>query len=315
MIDVRDVSRSFGRLVALEHVSFRVEPGEIVALLGPNGAGKTTASRIISGILAPTEGDVLVDGISVRADPGSIRVRCGMVTDQPSLYERMTLRAYLTFFCHLYDVGDAARRTEELAELLGLTDRLDVRLGAFSRGMKQKVAIARGLVHDPPVLLLDEPATALDPETARSLRSFIVSLRARHRAILLCTHDLDEAQRIADRVVVLYRGHVAREGLTGALRADAHPRFVLSFSGDAGAARDALARVGVNAEPAKAENGYAALRFDADEPATTNPAVLRALLDGGVRVITLTREERSLEDAYFAIVAEAGKPEPRSSGG
>ncbi len=167
MIDVRDVSRSFGRTIALEHVSLRVEPGEIVALLGPNGAGKTTASRIIAGILAPSDGDVRVDGISVRADPGKVRIRCGMVTDQPSLYERMTLRAYLGFFCHLYDVAAAARRTEELAELLGLSDRLDVRLGAFSRGMKQKVAIARGLVHDPPVLLLDEPATALDPETAR----------------------------------------------------------------------------------------------------------------------------------------------------
>ena len=306
MIDVRDLTRRFGRTVALEGVSLRVEPGEIVALLGPNGAGKTTASRIIAGILAPSEGDVLVDGISVRTEPGKIRVRCGMVTDQPSLYERMTLRAYLTFFCHLYDVAAAARRTEELAELLGLTDRLDVRLGAFSRGMKQKVAIARGLVHDPPVLLLDEPATALDPETARSLRSFIVSLRARHRAILLCTHDLDEAQRIADRVVVLYRGRVAREGLTGALRADAHPRFVVSFTGDVAVARDTLARVGVNAQPAESENGYAALRFDADQPGTTNPAVLRALLESGLRVITLVREERSLEDAYFSIVAEAG---------
>ena len=177
----------------------------------------------------------------------------------------------------------ADQRAEELAELLGLSDRLDVRLGAFSRGMKQKVAIARGLVHDPPVLLLDEPATALDPETARSLRSFIVSLRARHRAILLCTHDLDEAQRIADRVVVLYRGRVAREGLIGALRADAHPRFVVSFSGDVATARETLSRAGVNAEPADAENGYSALRFDADVPGTTNPAILRALLEGGVR--------------------------------
>jgi len=309
VIDVRDLSRSFARTAALDHVSFRVEPGEIVALLGPNGAGKTTASRIIAGILAPSEGDVLVDGISVRADPHSVRQRCGMVTDQPSLYERMTLRAYLGFFCHLYDVAAAGKRTEELADLLGLSDRLDVRLGAFSRGMKQKVAIARGLVHDPPVLLLDEPATALDPETARSLRSFIVSLRARHRAILLCTHDLDEAQRIADRVVVLYRGRVAREGLTGALRADSHPRFVVSFTGDAAAGRNALARAGVKAEPAASENGYAALRFEADEPGTTNPAVLRALLDGGLRVITLVREERSLEDAYFAIVAEAREPE------
>src|SRR2546429_5876269 len=153
MIDVRGVTRRFDGVVALSDASFQVNPGEIVALLGPNGAGKTTASRIIAGILAPSEGDVLVDGISVRADPHSVRQRCGMVTDQPSLYERMTLRAYLGFFCRLYDVAAADKRTEELAELLGLSDRLDVRLGAFSRGMKQKVAIAPCLVHDPPVLL------------------------------------------------------------------------------------------------------------------------------------------------------------------
>ncbi|HEY3218458.1 MAG TPA: ABC transporter ATP-binding protein [Candidatus Limnocylindria bacterium] len=308
MIEVREVSRRFGPLTALDHVSFRVEPGEIVALLGPNGAGKTTASRIIAGILAPSEGEVMVDGISVRADPNQVRRRCGFVTDQPALYDRMTLRAYLGFFGTLYDVPAAGKRAMELAVLLGLADRLDARLGSFSRGMKQKVAIARGLVHDPPVLLLDEPATALDPETARMLRDFIVSLRARHRAILLCTHDLDEAQRIADRVIVLYRGRVARQGTTDALRAEPQQTYLLRFVGDETTALAALARAGVAAQSASA-NGAHAVRFSAPDAASTNPAALRALLDAGVGVLTLTREERTLEDAYFAIVtrAEQGK--------
>ena len=304
VIDVRDVSRRFGELVALDHASFRVEPGEIVALLGPNGAGKTTASRIIAGILAPSSGDVIVDGTSVTAEPDIVRERCGFVTDQPALYDRMPLRDYLEFFARLYRVADPVKRTMELATMLGLADRLDMRLAAFSRGMKQKVAIARGLVHDPPVLLLDEPATALDPETARSLRAFIVSLRARHRAILLCTHDLDEAQRIADRVIVLYRGRIARSGTTGELRASGRPTFVVAFTGDAARARDTLERVGV-ATDAVVANGTSALRFSADDPGATNPLVLRALLEAGVAVLTLTREERSLEEAYFAIVSEA----------
>src|SRR6185503_8023203 len=304
MIDVRDVSRSFGRTVALDHVSFRVEPGEIVALLGPNGAGKTTASRIIAGILAPTDGDVVVDGISVRSDPTAVRRRSGFVTDQPALYDRMPLRAYLDFFCRLYSVKDPVRRVNELALLLGLADRLDARLGTFSRGMKQKVAIARGLVHDPPVLLLDEPATALDPETARMLRTFIVSLRARHRAILLCTHDLDEAQRIADRVVVVYKGRVARSGTTDELRAAERPSYLVTFVGESESARAVLAGAGVPAEVARA-NGHPGLRFTPDDPAITNPRALRALLDAGVTVLTLTREDRSLEDAYFSIVAQA----------
>jgi ABC-2 type transport system ATP-binding protein len=306
VIDVRGVTRAFGRLTALDQVSFHVEPGEIVALLGPNGAGKTTASRIIGGILAPSSGDVTVDGHSVTRTPHEVRRRTGIVTDQPSLYERMTLRAYLAFFAALYDVASPAKRAAELATMLGLADRLDARLGTFSRGMKQKVAIARGLVHDPPVLLLDEPATALDPETARSMRTFIVSLRARHRAILLCTHDLDEAQRIADRVVVLYRGRVAREGTTDALRAVDRPTFVVTFEGDEARARSALARIGIETHAASV-NGTIALRFAGDRAADTNPAVLRALLDEGLRPMTLVREERTLEEAYFAIVQQAGR--------
>src|SRR5882672_10307572 len=127
VIEVRDISRRFGRLVALDHVSFKLQPGEIVALLGPNGAGKTTASRIIAGILAPSEGDVLVDGISVREDANAVRRRCGFVTDQPALYDRMTLRAYLTFFSALFEVEHPEKRAMELALLLGLAERLDMR--------------------------------------------------------------------------------------------------------------------------------------------------------------------------------------------
>ena len=305
MIEVRNVTRRFDGVVALADASFEVRPGEIVALLGPNGAGKTTASRIIGGILAPSEGDVLVDGISVRVDPNGVRARCGFVTDQPSLYDRMPLLEYLAFFARLYDVSSPDHRAVELAKLLGLDDVLAKRLGAFSRGMRQKVAIARALVHDPPVLLLDEPATALDPEMAQTLRSFIVSLRARHRAILLTTHDLDEAQRIADRVVVLYKGRVIRIGATSEIRAGGKPSYLLAFAGEASAARDALSRIGIEAQPAASEDGLAALRFATDDPRRTNGAALRALLDAGIQVVTLAAEERSLEDAYLAILAEA----------
>src|SRR2546428_12865565 len=305
MIDVRGVTRRFDGIVALSDASFQVNPGEIVALLGPNGAGKTTASRIIGGILAPTEGDVLVDGISVREDANAVRARCGFVTDQPSLYERMPLGSYLAFFARLYDVDAAETRTAELAKLLGLDDVLGTKLGAFSRGMRQKDAIARALVHDPPVLLLDQPATALDPEMSRMLRGFIVSLRARHRAILLTTHDLDEAQRIADRLVVLYKGKVLRTGATADIRAAGRPTYTVSFAGDATTARDALARAGIAAESASARDGLTALRFAVDDPIAMNPAALRALLDAGGHVITLAAEERSLEDAYLSILAEA----------
>jgi ABC-2 type transport system ATP-binding protein len=305
VIDVRHVMRRFEGTLALDDVSFQVHPGEIVALLGPNGAGKTTASRIIGGILAPSDGVVLVDGMSVREDANAVRARCGFVTDQPSLYERMPLRSYLGFFARLYDVAQPDIRAAELAKLLGIDDVLDRKLATFSRGMRQKVAIARALVHDPPVLLLDEPATALDPEMSQMLRRFIISLRARHRAILLTTHDLDEAQRIADRLVVLYKGKVLRTGATADIRAAGRPSYTVSFAGDPALARDALARTGISAENVTAPDGLTALRFAVDDPTTMNPVALRALLDAGVRVVTLAAEERSLEDAYLSILAEA----------
>jgi ABC-2 type transport system ATP-binding protein len=305
VIDVRDLTRRFENVLALDHATFQVNPGEIVALLGPNGAGKTTASRIIGGILAPSEGDVLVDGVSVSRDPNTVRARCGFVTDQPSLYERMPLRDYLEFFGRLYDVASPRARATELAKLLGLDDVLERKLGTFSRGMRQKVAIARALVHDPPVLLLDEPATALDPEMAQTLRAFIVSLRARHRAILLTTHDLDEAQRIADRVVVLFRGRVARVGATSEIRSAGKPRYTVTFAGDDAVAREALARAGIAAEAAAGADGFHALRFETVDPTTTNAAVLRALLEANVRVVSLAADERSLEDAYLQILQEA----------
>jgi ABC-2 type transport system ATP-binding protein len=305
VIEVRDVTRRFGSFTALSHASFVVQSGEIVALLGPNGAGKTTASRIIAGILAPTEGEAVVDGLSVREHPNAVRARCGLVTDSPSLYERMTLRGYLTYFARLYDVSAPGRRIAELVELMALTPVLDTKLAAFSRGMKQKAAIARALVHEPPVLLLDEPATALDPEMTQTLRELIVSLRAQHRAILLCTHDLDEAQRISDRVVIVDRGLIVREGATEELRSAGRPSFRAELVGDEATLRAALQGAGVTIDGVSPGSGRLEVRWSTDDPAESNTRALRALLDAGARVISVNAETRSLEDAYLAIIKES----------
>jgi ABC-2 type transport system ATP-binding protein len=305
VIEVRDVTRRFGSFTALSHASFVVRSGEIVALLGPNGAGKTTASRIIAGILRPTEGDAVVDGLSVRSDPDQVRARCGLVTDSPALYERMSLRSYLTYFAQLYDVARPAPRVAALAELMGLTAVLDKKLAAFSRGMKQKAAIARALVHEPAILLLDEPATALDPEMTQTLRELIISLRAQHRAILLCTHDLDEAQRISDRVVIVDRGRIVREGPTDELRAAGRPSFRAEVVGDEGTVRATLLSAGVAVELVSPSTAGLEVRWSTDDPAETNTRVLRALLDAGARVISVNAETRSLEDAYLAIIRES----------
>ena len=217
----------------------------------------------------------------------------------------MTLRAYLTYFGGLYDIASPGARIAELVELMGLTGDLDQKLAAFSRGMKQKAAIARALIHEPPVLLLDEPATALDPEMTQTLRELIVSLRAQHRAILLCTHDLDEAQRISDRVVIVDRGRIVREGATQELRSAGKPSYRAEVVADEAAARAALASAGVAVDVLSGSNGQLELRWTAADPAATNSRALRALLDAGARIISLNAETRSLEDAYLAIIKES----------
>ena len=304
VIELHAVTRRFGALTALSGVSFSVAQGEIVALLGPNGAGKTTATRIIAGILAPTEGDATVDGLSVRTDADRVRTRCGMVTDSPSLYEWMTLRSYLTYFAALYDVADPRPRVAAMAELMGLTAAIDRKLGAYSRGMKQKAAIARALIHEPPVLLLDEPATALDPEMAQTLRDLIRSLRAQHRAILLCTHDLDEAQRLADRVVIVDRGRIVRAGVTAELRTVGRPSFRAVVQAASATARGALAGAGIEVQGLTEAGDRLEIRWTTDDPAGANTRALGALIAAGARIISLEPEERSLEDAYLAIIKE-----------
>jgi ABC-2 type transport system ATP-binding protein len=192
---------------------------------------------------------------------------------------------------------------------MALTAVLDTKLAAFSRGMKQKAAIARALVHEPPVLLLDEPATALDPEMTQTLRELIVSLRAQHRAILLCTHDLDEAQRISDRVVIVDRGRIVREGATEELRSAGRPSFRAELVVDETAVRSALGAAGVTIDGLSAGgNGRVEVRWSTDDPAESNTRALRALLDAGARVISLNAETRSLEDAYLAIIKESRQP-------
>jgi ABC-2 type transport system ATP-binding protein len=304
VIEFRGVVRRFGQVTALAEVSFTVREGEIVALLGPNGAGKTTASRIIAGILAPTEGDATVDGISVRSDPDRVRMRCGLVTDSPSLYDWMTLRSYLTYFAQLYDVADAPGRITTVVDLMELTSVADRKLGSYSRGMKQKAAIARALVHEPAVLLLDEPATALDPEMTQTLRGLILSLRAQHRAILLCTHDLDEAQRIADRVIIIDRGRIVREGTTAELRSAGRPSFTATIVCNAPVALRALETAGITVDRSTEADGRLVLHWTVDEPAEANTRGLQALLAAGAKVVSLEAEQRSLEEAYLSIVQE-----------
>ena len=206
MIRTEALSKHFesdGREIrAVDGLDLQVNEGEVFGFLGPNGAGKTTTVRLLTTLIAPTGGKAWVNGLAVGADDEKIRGSVGILTESPGLYDRLSAQYNLQVFAELYGCKDPKGQVEKYLRLLDLWDRRDTEAGTFSKGMKQKLAIARALLHEPPIVFLDEPTSALDPESAKTVRDFIETLKGQGRTIFLCTHNLDEAERLCDRIGV-----------------------------------------------------------------------------------------------------------------
>jgi ABC-2 type transport system ATP-binding protein len=312
-IEARELTRRFGTFLAVDRVSLRVPAGSILALLGPNGAGKTTIVRMLAGLLAPTAGEAVVAGRDVRTDPAGVRTRVGLVTDVPGLHEQMAPAAYLDFFGRLYGLDGATRRRriDDLLAFFGLADVRGKRMAGFSKGMKQKVALARALLHEPPVLFLDEPTSGLDPLGARAVRDLILALRSDRRTVVLCTHDLDEAERLADDVAILRGGRISATGTPGALRAGTATEVTVRIE-LATPLPNAAAPLGdvEGLTAAATEDGPAGpasvVTYRTAQPQSTNPRAIAHLVAAGAAVVTVSYERRSLEDAYAAAVEPDG---------
>ncbi len=215
IIQLQDLSRSFGSNCAINGVSFTVEEGEVFGILGPNGSGKTTLVRLLNGVLAPTSGTATLFDRDVTVDGPYIRARTGVLTETPSLYERLTAKKNLSFFGRLYGIPDAdlTGRVNRILALLDLAERADEPVGGFSRGMKQRLAIARALIHDPQIIFLDEPTSGLDPESSRQVDGIIQDISSdKGKTIFLCTHNLAEAQHLCSRVAMINKGRVLALG-------------------------------------------------------------------------------------------------------
>ena len=224
MISVHELTKTFetdGReIVAVDRLSFTVATGETYGLLGPNGAGKTTTVRMILGLLRPTSGYAEVDGLRTSESPDEVKRRVGLVSASAGLYQWLTPREILLFFADLYGIEPAVagRRLETLTELMGLGRFLDQRCSTLSTGQKQRVQLARALIHDPPIMLLDEPTRGLDVFGSQAIFEYIAHLRHEGRAVIVCTHRLHEAERLCDRFGLLHRGKLVLEGTLPALR-------------------------------------------------------------------------------------------------
>ena len=299
------LARHFGEVVAVDHLTLEVQAGEVFGFLGHSGAGKTTTVRLLNGVLAPTSGTAMVLGLAPMEQGPALRRRTGVLTETPSLDERLTGRENLEIYAALYGVprGEIAARVKELMEVFQLDGRADEKAGDYSKGMKQRLALARALIHRPELLFLDEPTSGLDPVAARQVHDMITHLsHDEERTVFLCTHNLDEAQKLCDRVAILEHGKLVALGTPAELarKLGRSQRLELQVArGDEETALRLLQEApGVSVSR---ENGAI---IAAGAGGETIPALVTSLASAGVRIYRVAPQEASLEDIYFALHGE-----------
>jgi len=302
MIRTVGLGRRFGALWAIRDMDLEVLRGEVLGLLGPNGAGKTTTVRLLTALIGPTEGTAIVDGADVREHPDAVRSRVGILTETPGLYEKLSATANLDFFGRLYglDGTTRARGIERYLRIFSLWDRRNDPAGTLSKGMKQKLAIARALLHEPAVVFLDEPTAALDPEAAYVVREAIEALRRSGRTIVLATHNLDEAERLCDRVAFVrggllrvdsptsLRGALGERRVAVRLAQEPTPDLIVLLRGIEGVAT-------VVTEPGS-------LVISTIDPMVAIPTIVRALVAAGADILEVGERVTTLEQVYFEVM-------------
>ena len=305
MIETNDLSKQFNNdFWAVDGVTLSVKPGQILALLGQNGAGKTTTVRMLTALLSPTRGWAKVAGYDVTKKPQEVRANVGVLTEQHGLYMRMTGEEYLDFFGEVYSLDPLTRkkRGDYLMEYFGLAQMARRRSGEYSKGMKQKLALARALMHDPSVLLLDEPTSAMDPESARLVRDEIARLRSSQRTIIICTHNLAEAEALADTIAIIYRGKILLNGTLDELKrsvlgpVEYEAKFAEDFdSGELDLPQGVIL----------AFRSATSLRFQVEAPQVVNPQLVHALTSRNAPLVSFQEVPRKLEHVYLKTMADA----------
>jgi ABC-2 type transport system ATP-binding protein len=303
MIETQDLTKEFDDFLAVDRVNLHVGAGEVLAVLGPNGAGKTTTVRMMTSILAPTRGSARIAGYDVVRDAAKVRASVGVLTEQHGLYERMKAMEYLDFFGEIYHLDKTTRRThaQQLLKRFGLEEASNRRVGDYSKGMKQKLALVRALLHHPPVLLLDEPTSAMDPQSAKQVRDAIIDLQHESRTFLITTHNLTEAQALANRIAIIRHGRIIAQGTLAELEQQmgAETRVEVRANGSLkDVTKDIADLVSI------CDSGDDWLQYSTTNQKQDNPALLRKLIGLGVEVVSLTPLTRSLEDVYLKIMEE-----------
>ena len=308
MIVASHLSRTFQDRTAVDDVSFAIPRGEVFGLLGPNGAGKTTTLRMIGGLILPTGGHVTIDGTRIeRANVDALRRRIGFLTETPGLWEQLTVFANLVTYAKLFGVTHPVAAAEGMLRRFDLWDRRDDRAAVLSKGMKQKLAVARALVHDPDIVLLDEPTANLDPQTARRVRDLVAELRDRGRAVIVSTHNLDEAERMATRVGLISTRLIAI-GEPAALRRSVFGRRLRITLSHDGVPASQLSAIAARHHAQDVASDADGLTMRLEDPDRDTPAIISALVGAGAAIRSVRDEEQPLEEVYIRLLAAKERP-------
>jgi ABC-2 type transport system ATP-binding protein len=302
MIHAENLTKRFGETLAVDGLNLDVDEGEVFGFLGPNGAGKTTTVRMLTSLIGPTSGSARVAGFTLGKQDTEIRRTVGVLTETPGMYDNLSAEYNLRIFSELYEVKDVPGQIEKYLKMLGLWDcRFDA-AGTFSKGMKQKLAIARALLHEPRILFLDEPTASLDPEGAHLVREFIAELKKEGRTIFLCTHNLDEADHLCDRIGV-FKTHLLVVDTPANMRASVFGhKVIFHLSSINETIVENVRKLPFVQEVKVVENK---LVVTLDVPETRNPEVVRTLVSAGADVQFVGELRHSLEDVYLQLVKSA----------
>jgi ABC-2 type transport system ATP-binding protein len=302
MIHTENLTKKFNTTLAVDQLNLDIAEGEVFGFLGPNGAGKTTTVRMLTSLIAPTSGKALVNSFQVGSQDIEIRRSVGILTETPGMYDNLSAEFNLEIYADLYEVKDPKGQVEKYLRMLGLWDRRQEEAGAFSKGMKQKLAIARAMLHEPRLLFLDEPTAGLDPESAHLVRDFIAELRSEGRTIFLCTHNLDEADRLCDRIGV-FKSHLLVVDTPANLRASLYGRKVVFHLSKGGEEMVNIVTSLPFVKDARIVDNK--LVATLDDPELHNPEIIRTLVNAGADIQFVGELRHSLEDVYLQLVKNA----------
>jgi ABC-2 type transport system ATP-binding protein len=302
MIKTQNLTKKFGDTLAVDRLDLEVDEGEVFGFLGPNGAGKTTTVRLLTSLIGPTNGTAFINGYQIGKDDTQIRRSVGILTETPGMYDNLSAEYNLMIYANLYEVSDPKGQVEKYLRMLGLYDRRHDEAGTFSKGMKQKLAIARTLLHEPPILFLDEPTAGLDPEAAHLVREFIAELRKEGRTIFLCTHNLDEADRLCDRIGV-FKSRLLVLDTPANLRSQVFGRKVVFHLRESNEALAGSLRSLPFVQDAKPVDNKLVVTLE--DPEAHNPDLVRALVSAGADIQFVGELRHSLEDVYLRLVKNA----------